>query len=195
MYYCVLDFEATCIESGNFPNEIIEFPSILYKMIDEKFTLISKFESFVKPVINPILSEYCKKLTNITQENVDGADHLKTVFSKHYEWLRENCENKTDDVIFITCGKWDLNEQLPNECKRLCIKIPKVYKKFIDIKDVFRIETSSKPASMMNMLEKLGIKHTGIHHRGIDDCINIAKIVEVYFNKNLSGYIVHVNVN
>jgi inhibitor of KinA sporulation pathway (predicted exonuclease) len=51
-YLCVLDFEATCCDKDEFPRnqmEIIEFPSVLYKIENHKATLISQFHKYVKP--------------------------------------------------------------------------------------------------------------------------------------------------
>jgi inhibitor of KinA sporulation pathway (predicted exonuclease) len=71
-YFCVLDFEATCQESNkDYTMEIIEFPVV---MIDTQPLLIeSTFQMYVKPIINPTLSDYCTQLTGITQETVDSA--------------------------------------------------------------------------------------------------------------------------
>lgn len=66
-YLLVLDFEATCGESG-FPRgemEIIEFPTIVYDLQEKKEA--GRFHEYVKPVIRPQLTEFCTKLTGITQ--------------------------------------------------------------------------------------------------------------------------------
>jgi len=61
----VIDFECTCENTNNedYFYEIIEFPIIV---IDAKRNIIVDiFHSFVKPVINPILSAFCMSLTGI----------------------------------------------------------------------------------------------------------------------------------
>jgi len=66
-YLLVLDFEASCGESG-FPRdqmEIIEFPTIVYDLQEKKE--VGRFHEYVKPVIRPQLTEFCTKLTGITQ--------------------------------------------------------------------------------------------------------------------------------
>ncbi|KAI9499028.1 hypothetical protein BDB00DRAFT_783628 [Zychaea mexicana] len=66
-YYLFFDVEATCEEGGSFeyPNEIIEFPIVL---VDGRtFEIVDEFRSYVKPGTNPILSDYCIKLTGIDQ--------------------------------------------------------------------------------------------------------------------------------
>lgn len=90
-YLCVLDFEATCWENSENVEqmEIIEFPSVLYKIneTDKTVDLISEFAKYVRPTINHILTAFCTELTGITQEVVDKADTIDVVYQQHIEWL------------------------------------------------------------------------------------------------------------
>ena len=66
-YLLVLDFEATCGESG-FPRhemEIIEFPTIVYDLEEKKE--VGRFHEYVRPVVRPQLTEFCTELTGIAQ--------------------------------------------------------------------------------------------------------------------------------
>eukprot|EP01135_Chromosphaera_perkinsii_P003003 Nk52_evm25s232 gene=Nk52_evmTU25s232 len=89
-YLLVLDFEATCEESrdAKFPNEIIEFPVCVVDCKERR--IVKEFHSFVKPAKNPILSEYCRQLTSIRQEDVDAADAFPEVLDRFMTWLRDN---------------------------------------------------------------------------------------------------------
>ncbi len=56
-YICVLDFEATCWDDDKIDKsevEIIEFPSILYKLDsnNKKLEKIGEFHEYVKPIKN-----------------------------------------------------------------------------------------------------------------------------------------------
>ena len=91
-YICILDFEATCFEHNEVERnkmEIIEFPSILYKINtdDNSYELISEFHKYVKPTYKPILTDFCKKLTGITQEMVNNSDTIDVVYDDHIKWL------------------------------------------------------------------------------------------------------------
>ena len=68
----VVDLEATCFENPKQPdlNEIIEIGIIL---CDADFNILYKWSSFVRPKVNKTLSGFCKKLTHITQEEIDTA--------------------------------------------------------------------------------------------------------------------------
>ena len=188
-FLCVLDFEATCEEDPTpqpSPQEIIEFPSLLFrKALNEEgepeYRLVDAFEAFVRPVIHPKLSDFCKALTTITQEQVDAADPFPTVLERHVKWLTDHGSfDENASFYFVTCGDWDFRTMLPMQMKasRISYKaIPRNYTRWINIKRVFDDSTGKKSRGMASMLKQLGIVLTGTHHRGIDDCRNIAKIV------------------
>ena len=181
-YVCILDFEATCwSEKENTRNdnirEIIEFPSILYKVDSEKnVQFVSEFQKYVKPVLNPILSKFCTELTKITQETVNKADTFKTVYKQHFQWIQEYVQNG-EKLIFYTCGIWDLEIMLPIETKRYNLKLYHHYTKYLDLKNEFQNHYKVHAGGMTNMMKTLSIQHTGILHSGIDDCRNLAKVL------------------
>lgn len=70
-YLCVLDFEATCDEGKGFsPAEIIEFPAII--LDTRTMSEVDNFHRYCRPVERPVLTEFCKSLTGIMQEQVSG---------------------------------------------------------------------------------------------------------------------------
>lgn len=194
-FVCILDFEATCIDQDGFPlkkqfsSEIIEFPSVLYEIKEPSQVLIkiSEFQVYCKPVINPILTDFCTKLTGITQSQVDEGISVKDATKQHTKWLIENTNDNLDKVIIVTCGNWDLETMFPTACKQHSIKPNKVYKRFVNIKDLFKKQFKEvkfdKAGSMINMLKHLNIKLEGRHHSGLDDSRNIGKIFEKLFLK------------
>ncbi len=181
-YLCVLDFEATCWNdnSEKYKNqmEIIEFPSVLYEIDEEKktFLFVSEFSSYVKPTINPILTEFCTELTGITQEQVSQAETIDVVYNNHTKWLNEHVLPNSK-FIFATCGNWDLNIQLPREIKNKSLKPNNYYNTFINVKNEFEYFYKTKTFGMSGMLKFLNIKLEGRLHSGIDDTRNIAKIM------------------
>jgi inhibitor of KinA sporulation pathway (predicted exonuclease) len=106
-YYCIIDFEATCIKEDGTPfeNEIIEFPIILLNPVTLKIE--DKFHTFVKPTINPKLSQFCTELTGIKQEQVDQGVVLEEALQLVHQWLQQHglFEKK---FAFATDGPWDL---------------------------------------------------------------------------------------
>lgn len=175
--YVVLDFEATCW-SDNDEHEIIEWPMALLDLKNKK--IASEFMSFVKPKRSE-LSDFCKNLTSITQDQVDSAPGFLEVFNSALEWLGKISQKSPEKkIIFLTCGNWDLEKMLPSDLE--LHKVPphkaKVFTNWINIKEIFRGKFAEfKKASMPDMLKKLNLPLIGHHHRGIDDTRNLATIV------------------
>ena len=71
-YYLVVDLEATCCDRGNIRKEEMEIIEIGAVMVhSESLSIVDEFQSFVKPIRHPILTEFCKSLTSIFQAQVD----------------------------------------------------------------------------------------------------------------------------
>lgn len=174
----VLDFEATCQKGGApDPQEVIEFPSVLVSLRER--AVLDSFSSFVRPVHHPVLSAFCRELTSIRQEDVDGAPVFLEVLARHRAWLAGHGLSD-DDFAFVTCGDWDLVSMLPRQCVAAGMPVaalPPAYRRWINIKRVFTDTVrKSRAYGMTSMLRTLKLKLEGTHHRGIDDCRNIARI-------------------
>jgi len=178
----ILDFEATC-RPGAPPNpqEIIEFPSVLVDLREER--VIDEFESFVRPVHHPQLSEFCTELTSIRQEDVADAPVFSDVFDRHIAWLKGHHLLDGDDPgVIVTCGDWDLSTMLPVQSRaseQSIAELPRIYRRWINIKKIFsKTRRGAKAFGMPSMLKNLGLELLGRHHRGIDDCRNIARMAQ-----------------
>jgi len=139
LFICVLDFEATCWNDPNIDKskiEIIEFPSVLYKLENNNLEKIGEFHEYVKPIINPKLSNFCTELSGIQQETVDKADIFEKVYNRHQKWIKDNVKD-LDNLYFLTCGAWDLRTQLPRELKNKKLKTNSIYNYYINIKDEY----------------------------------------------------------
>ena len=177
-YLLVLDFEAQCQENTHLEiQEIIEFPVV---PINLKTGLIEKeiiFHRYIKPSKIPILTQFCKDLTGISQDLVDKGIYLEEALELLHTHL-----TKTDILnkkwCFLTCGDWDIHICLKNEALKKKLQLKDYMKRWINIKKVFEkeFEGCAKKFGMTDMLEKLKLELDGRHHSGIDDSLNIAKI-------------------
>lgn len=183
-YVCILDFEATCDDViTQFPNEIVEFPSVLLRWFPGKkktrqYEQVAEFQRYCKPVVNPTLNPFCTSLTGIRQEQVDAGVAFPDALQQHHAWLLEHCEGDLRACTIVTCGAWDLRTMLPRELQRWELAAPdRVYTRFLNIKTEaakhFRWKNQNGMAGMLNKLE---MELEGRHHSGIDDCRNIARI-------------------
>lgn len=180
-YYAVLDFEATCEHDHSMKDvEIIEFPTVI---IDRRSgRVIDEFRMYSKPVINPVLTNFCKTLTGIRQEQVDTAPKFEIVYEAWREFMKQY-----PNSLFITCGDWDFESMLPRqlgyEAKH------SEYSTWCNIKILFSRFLAKHPPHKINkkrrklfgmdmMLRIMGLELEGWHHCGLDDSRNIAKIVK-----------------
>lgn len=185
-YFLLLDFEATCDKSPDFfPPEIIEFPVL--KVDSKTFQVSSLFHSCVRPVINPSLTPFCTQLTGTIQEDVEGQPTLSDTLNAFHEWMgRERLFDQT--FAFVTFGDWDLSQMLPSECDRLGIPVPQYMREWIDLKKSYSLATGRWSRSLMTMLDDLKLQPKGRAHSGIDDCGNMARIMETLSTKKKFVY-------
>jgi len=178
-YIAVVDFEATCNanQGTTFPHEIIEFPIVL---IDTKQkTIIDKFQSYCRPTIKPILSNFCIELTGIEQHQVDAAPTFPEVLRNVENWLNERqllTPTNKRRCAFATDGPWDFAKFLRLQCRFSSIPYPRWAKKWINIRKEFSSFYSVQRCGIEKMLQNLGLRFDGRHHSGLDDSINIARI-------------------
>ncbi len=178
MSYCIIDIECTCWDKGD-PNkklhEIIEIGAVI---LDENYNYIKEFTQFVKPLDNPILTEYCTDLTSITQADVDIAPTLREVITQLKEWM-----GSAEDITFCSWGYFD-KEQLSDECYLNSIDYP-FNDKHINVKVRFStIMQRKKRTGLQKALRILDIQFEGTPHRAIFDAKMTAQVFKVIMEKN-----------
>jgi len=87
---------------GRPPKGITEVIEIGAYKLNDYGEVIGRFSKFVQPVVNPHLSGFCKKLTSITQENVDRADRFPRVVSDFMDF----CEVENEDYVLCSWGPY-----------------------------------------------------------------------------------------
>jgi len=176
MKYIIFDLEATCWEKGmKYENETIEIGALL---INEKKEIVSEFQRFVKPLRFPILSDFCKELTSISQQQVDEAARFYEVIEAFKQWF----DWEKEDYLLCSWGFYD-RKQLEQDSALSSLNIDWI-ERHISLKHQHRtIRNLRRPMGMKRALQLEGIELEGVHHRGIDDARNIAKIFVKYFDK------------
>ena len=194
-YLCVFDVEATCDEKSGFNNyhhEIIEFPVVVIDLHNNG-EVFAEFHSYVKPTVNTTLTDFCTKLTGITQEQVDAAPTLPEVLAQFDAWRLEKGLTYTEeqkDFAFAADGPWDLRFFLHGECSRKGIEKEAYFEKWCNIKGLFADFYRTRQCKIHRMLEKQGMKFEGRLHSGIDDTRNIARIAA---KMRKDGAVLYVN--
>lgn len=180
-YLCVLDVEATCEQySKHYVHEIIEFPVVVVDL-DGDGGIVAEFHSYVRPTVNTTLSEFCTRLTGITQEQVDTSPTLPEVLAQFEAWrlqqgFLDTWDDDNKDFAFVADGPWDLRFFLHGECVRKAIGKPAYFDKWVNLKQLFADFYHVRTCNLHKMLGHQGLKFEGRLHSGIDDSRNIARI-------------------
>lgn len=171
MTYIIFDLEATCWEH-RVPMDSMEIIEIGAVRLGVDMLPKDEFASFVRPVVNPALSDFCKSLTTIEQESVDKAEDFKTVFPRFVSWAGAG------PVTLCSWGAYD-KKQLGIDCARHGLSLPPNLDPHINLKALFAERYTVKPCGMVKALRMLQLPLDGTQHRGIDDAKNILKIARV----------------
>jgi inhibitor of KinA sporulation pathway (predicted exonuclease) len=167
----IVDVEATCCEDESFPRlemEIIEIGAVAVESVAG--AVESEFQAFVRPVRNPVLTEFCRGLTGITQGQVDEAEEYPAVIKRFREWLAG-----VGDYDFCSWGFYDRN-QFEQDSRFHSVDYP-----FSGVHRNLKLEFAEatgarKKLGVGGALRRLGLEFEGSPHRGIDDARNIARI-------------------
>lgn len=172
MNYLVIDLECTCDDNNSFDRSKMETIEIGAVLINDKLELLGKFEAFVKPTINPVLTDFCKQLTTIKQSDVDNAPLIEEALRDLAAFCNEHGEYK-----FVSWGGFDYR-QIKRETKLKGLRNV-MEGANINYKDVYKNKTGDKAKSITGSLKGLGKEFTGTQHRGIDDALNIYEVIKI----------------
>ncbi|KAI9096244.1 ribonuclease H-like domain-containing protein [Phlyctochytrium arcticum] len=177
-YLCVIDFEATCEATSafDFDNEIIEFPAVLLNARTGE--VMGEFQGYVKPSKNPILSDFCKSLTGISQTTIDNAEPFTAVLKRFETWLMQWAPHPFRQVQFVCDGPWDIRDFMRKQCIHSRISRPVYLRHFIDLRRSYIHFYKCERTNLAGMLQGLGMVFEGREHCGLHDTRNIARIAQ-----------------
>ena len=178
--YVILDLEWTSWKGNHRSNnilldkrkdwqkkEIIQIGAIKF---DVNYKIIDSLNIYVKPIFNPILSDYIKKLTGISQEKLEKKG---ITFAKSYKIVKKFCKNTKvfsngdDDLIM----KINLNY---NNIKDKKLKIKNI-KKILNKK--YKIPTKFLPSPIIHTFFGYKLEKSKMHS-AIHDCHNVLKVLK-----------------
>lgn len=169
MRYIIVDLEATCWEDVRDFDcmETIEIGAVELPTAGEPPS--REFSRFIRPVAEPHLSEFCRRLTSIRQRDVDAAGGFWAVFPEFLEWIGE------EPFVLRSWGGYDLT-QFRIDCRRHGLAFPPSFERHVNLKKEFARLLSIKVCGMERAMAHAGLPLEGTHHRGIDDARNIARL-------------------
>lgn len=174
MYHIFVDLEATCWSKKEHDRNRMETIEIGAVKLDATLTVCGEFCQFIRPVLSPQLSHFCRKLTTITQAEVDNAPLFAEGFGRFVAWA--TAENTA--VRWYSWGKFD-RRQLHRDCARLELAWPKSLNDYVNLKQWYaKANNLPEPIGMRKAMRQLDMPFVGQHHRGIDDARNLARVAQ-----------------
>lgn len=170
--YLVIDLESTCADDGSIPEnerEIIEIGAVLVEATG--FQPVDELQSFVRPLQHPILTQFCTKLTTITQDQVQNAPLFPEVLVRLSQQMLVKPR-----VLFCSWGKYD-RRQLVQDCAYHRVAYP-FGDEHLNLRAAFSeaLGTNQK-FEVEEALRHVGLTLEGTYHRAIDDARNIARLL------------------
>lgn len=170
MNFIVFDLEATCWE-GRPPSKIQETIEIGAVRLNAYGEVEGSFNKFIRPILNPRLSHFCRELTTIDQAYIDRARAFPEVIEQFQDWA----EIFDEDYLLCSWGNFD-RKMLVQDCKLHGLEFDWV-EQHINLKSQYQeLKRLRKPRGLKSAVNSEGFEFTGTHHRGIDDAENLAKI-------------------
>ncbi|XP_020405282.1 uncharacterized protein [Zea mays] len=190
-YFVVIDFEATCDKVNNpFPQEIIEFPSVLVNSATGK--LEECFQTYVRPTYHQFLTDFCKELTGIQQIQVDRGVPLGEALLMHDKWLEDKGIKNTNFAI-VTWSNWDCRIMLESECRFKRIRKPPYFNRssfcaremlqWINLRVPFQEVYGDVRCNLKEAVQLAGLTWEGRAHCGLDDARNTARLLALLMHR------------
>lgn len=175
MNFLVTDLECTCSNTDEFPRDEMEVIEIGAYLLDNELNVIGTYEKFVKPEQHVKLTDFCKELTTIKQEDIDTANIFSEEIFKFVSWAKEH-----GDFAFVSWGGFDAR-QIKREAKRKGLDNPLDGIQCINYMDTFKKKKNlykKRSVGLGYATKILNLEFQGTHHRGIDDAHNISEIIK-----------------
>jgi inhibitor of KinA sporulation pathway (predicted exonuclease) len=167
---CV-DIEATCYERGTEPDGFLsDIIEIGVCELDVQTLKIGEPEGIIIRPTRSVVSEYCTNLTTLTQADVDkGVSFVNAcdiLMRKYFSKKR----------VWCSFGNYD-RIQFQKQCSRENVDYP-FGVDHINIKTLFALKKRLKSGiGLDRTVALLGYEFEGIHHRGMYDAKNVAKVM------------------
>ncbi len=175
------DCEYTCWENSlktlwpdpQYPPELLQIGIAVYNIKEKKY--MREFSSFVRPIINPHLSDYCKNLLKMSQEEIDNAKEFSVVSSRISEFI----DLYTNYSLYI-CSWGDDYNRVSDDASRSkasdpFVTLPRMNLMAEAIK-VFGIKGSH--ISRDDLKVRLGLKQIINRHDAMADAIDLLDIMD-----------------
>lgn len=165
----VIDLESTCWEGDPPPGQEREIIEIGLCVLEVATCRRVESRSLLVRPVRSAVSDYCTRLTTLTQEQVDRG----MPFPEACRILRE--EYRAKERLWASYGDYD-RKMFQQQCQTHGVDYP-FGDRHLNVKSLFALVYAlPHEVEMDEAMKRLGFLE-GIHHRGRDDAWNIARIL------------------
>lgn len=168
---CIVDLEATCDDQGairRHEQEVIEIAAIVQ---DANHEVLARFHTYVKPVNNPRLTDFCSSLTHVRQSYVDNAPVFVEAAREFKTFLRPFREQL---VGWASWGEYD-EQQFYRELRFTGAPDP-FGVPYHNLKRILQAKMGGgKKLGAGEAVQHFGLDWEGARHSARDDVHNIAR--------------------
>lgn len=175
----LLDLELTCWEGSlesdwsdpARPPEVIEIGLAAYDILHGN--VLDTFSARVRPRVNPVLSEYCKSLVRISQDEIDRSRPLAAVLENVGDWC---IRARATDVP--TCSWGSDRGFLSADAGCSNCGDPFGLSPHMDLRSMFQSllgYPSGAACERDRLREVLGLGPNHHRHRALDDAVDLAQ--------------------
>lgn len=176
----VVDLEATCWDGPPPPDQESEIIEIGVCLLDVKTGRRDPAESIIVRPERSAVSDYCTRLTTLTQADVAAGMR----FADACALLEERFASRRR--TFASFGAYD-RFQLHGQCEMTGVRYP-FGPTHLNVKNLFALRHRLRDeVSLAQAFTHMGWRMEGTHHRGSDDAWNIARLLAVLLGHGAAG--------
>lgn len=172
-HWLVIDLEATT-DDGGWPVAEMEIIEIGATLVNQNGRELDRFERFVRPVRRPLLTNFCRELTHISQGDIDSAAPLTVVWPQFERWLSHH---QAKVVGWASWGDYD-RQQLELEWRQQELTSALSMLPHVNLKQRFaQARQLQRPPGLNGALQLAGMQFSGQQHRALVDARNTARLL------------------
>lgn len=185
-YFVFFDFEMLCSDKG-MPYEKMEAIRLGAVKYDLDTKKIDYFDSFIKPENTEPLTEFCKSLTGIHDDQLANAPDFKHVFDHFIHWIGGVKKARyfswsTSDLSRL---KFDsIHHAIPPRTVR------KIENNYIDFQATFKKRVAKRNVSVEDALTLYSLPFIGEAHNPMYDAYNTLRIYLAFLNQPIESDII-----
>lgn len=169
----IVDLECSCWRGHPPKGQRQEIIEIGICMLDVETREITNKQGILIKNHESEISEFCTKLTSITQEMIDEKG---VEFEEACEILKQYYNSSKR--VWFSWGNFD-KTQLLKDCRHRKVPYPMSDYHF-NAKTLYGLKYKmKKEPGVQSALKHAGLEFEGTHHRGVDDAVNIARLLRL----------------